>query len=296
MDMPAIQPPERDGQPRDDMVTASDLVRQFGPWSERALRAPVYILHRGRPRLILASVELVDMLCRPLESGIGQDRRLAALLDGSPDMIVIVDRDLSVVAASRSVRARLGGGEIRGALATGLVAPDGAPLLADAIRRVAATALAEAIELPLAGEPGGRVSLAIEPHPDGVALFGRDTGGATNDDRASLDETFVLSRGAAVARVDRYGFFDGPHTALAALTGIGVTMLSSLRMVSLFTIETRAAMIDMIAAVEADGTPRTGSARLLIDSEDPRAVRVSFAPRRGKTGIDGVVALILAVD
>jgi PAS domain-containing protein len=293
MEAPATPLSQRDPEPS-DRVTASDLVRNFGTWRERALRAPVYILHRGRPRLILASVELVDMLCRPLEGGDGDGQRLAALLEGSPDMIVIVDRTLAIVAASRSVRARFGGDAMRGAPATGLVAPDGARALAEAIRRVAASALAEAVDLPLAGEPRRRVSLAIEPHPDGVALFGRETG-AANDDRASLDETFAVSHGAAVARIDRYGFLDGQHTALAALTGIGDAMLSTLRFVSLFTIETRGAVADLIAAVTADGEPRSGPARLLTEGE-PRDVKVAFAPRRRAAAIDGVVALILATD
>lgn len=295
MDRPAAPLSQRDSEPG-DRVTASDLVRNFGSWGERALRAPVYILHRGRPRLILASVELVDLLCRPLEDDAGDDRRLAALLEGSPDMIVIADRGLGIVAASRSVRARFGDDAARGAPVTGLVAADGAAVLAAAIRRVADGAPAEAVDLPLAGEPERGVSFAIEPHPDGVALFARETGAATNDDRASLDETFALSHGAAVARIDRYGFLDGPHTALAALTGIGDAMLSSLRLVSLFTIGSRGAVADLIAAVTADGEPRSGAALLLIDSESPRAVTVAFAPRRRKSGIEGVVALILAVD
>ncbi|THD35142.1 MAG: hypothetical protein E7773_11850 [Sphingomonas sp.] len=292
MDMPAIPASECDDPERRDVVTASALVRNFGTWRERALRAPIYILHRGRPRLILASVELMDMLCRPQDDG----RRLTALLDGSPDMIVIVDRALDIVGTSRSVRARFGGGDLHGAPATMLVAPDGAAALTAAIQRVIDLAVPEAIDLPLAGEPGARLSLAIEPYPDGAALFARETGGATNDDRASLDETFALSRGAAVARIDRYGFLDGPHTALAALTGIGAAMLSSLRLVSLFTVATRGAIADMIAAVAADGEPRSGPALLLIDSANPRPVTVALAPRRHRNGIDGVVALILATD
>lgn len=171
---------------RDDMTTASDLVRRFGVWSARAADAPVYILHRGRPRLVLASVELIDMLCRPRES--------------------------------------------------------------------------------------------------------------VSDDRASLDETFALSHGAAIARIDRYGFLEGPHTALAALTGIGVSMLSSLRFVTLFAIPSRGDVAGLIAMVGADGEPRSGTARLLTEVGDPRHVTVSLAPRRRGDAIDGVVALILAVN
>lgn len=288
MEMPP--PPERN-----DMVTASDLVRQFGLWRERALRMPVYILHRGRPRLVLASVELIEMLCRPHDGDTpGDSQRLAALLDGSPDMIVIVDRSLAIVAASRSVRARFGDRAESGASVTGLATNDAA--FASAIRRVVASALAETIELELVGEPGHRFSFVIEPHPDGVALFGRAIRADTTDDSKSFDETFAVSRGAAVARIDGFGFLDGPHTALAALTGIGPAMLSTLRFVSLFAIPSRAVVADLIAAVEADGVPRSAPARLLTDSGDPREVKVALAPRRRAAAIDGVVALILATN
>jgi hypothetical protein len=87
----------------EDMVTASDLVRRFGHWGERALAAPVYVLHRGRPRLVLASVELIEMLCRPYAEADADDaQRVAALLDGSPGMIVIVDRGMPRRAPPRS--------------------------------------------------------------------------------------------------------------------------------------------------------------------------------------------------
>lgn len=181
--MPVPTPPAD----RDDVTTASNLVRRFGMWRERAAREPVYILHRGRPRLVLASVEFVEMLCRWRENG--------------------------------------------------------------------------------------------------------------GDDRDSLDETFAVSSSAAIARIDRYGFLDGPHTALAALTGVGASMLSSLRFVTLFSIESRACVADLIAVVEKDGQPRSGTARLLTDADpQPRQVTVAFAPRRRGTAIEGVVALILATN
>ncbi|WP_169542551.1 hypothetical protein [Sphingomonas baiyangensis] len=33
----------------DACVTASDLVRRFGTWQERALARPVFVMRRGRP-------------------------------------------------------------------------------------------------------------------------------------------------------------------------------------------------------------------------------------------------------
>ncbi|MEO5937403.1 MAG: hypothetical protein ABIQ43_00160 [Sphingomonas sp.] len=281
---------------RDDVTTASDLVRRFGLWRERALQTPVYVLHRGRPRLVLASVDLIGKLAGPNGDDTNESQRIAASLAGSPGLIVIVDRSLTIVAASRSVRARFGDIAAPGASVMGLVEEVDTVALASAIRRVETSGFAETIEVALTSDPGRPVALAIEPHPDGGVLFSRAGAGDPAEDRASLDETFAVSRGAAVARIDRYGFLDGPHTALAALTGIGASMLSSLRFVTLFSIQSRGAVAELIAAVSEDGEPRSGAARLLTDSGDPRQVTVAFAPRRRGAAIDGAVALILAVN
>ncbi|HEX4693986.1 hypothetical protein [Sphingomonas sp.] len=275
-----------------DVVTASELVRRFGWWRERALVSPVYVLHRGKPRLVLASVELIERLCRTHQPEGDEDRRLTALLDGSPDMIVIAHPTGAIVAASRSVRARFGDDAAPGAPVAALVAADAAAALLQSIGRVAEFALAETVELTLAGEPARPVTLAIAPHPDGVALFGRDAAHAV-EDRDSFDQTFAMSSGAAVARIDEHGFLDGPHTTLSALTGVPGPMLSSMRLVSLFALPARAEVAAVIAAVATDGTPRAVSAPLLTQDE-PRQVTASFAPRRRGDWIRGVVALIVA--
>lgn len=274
-----------------DIVTASALVRRFGAWRERALVSPVYILHRGKPRLVLASVELIERVAR---AGDVDRNRQAALLDGSPEMIVIADRTGAIVAASRSVRARFGERATPGASVGGLVVPDAAAMLLSAIGRVAESTLTETIELALAGEPGRPVSLAIAPHPDGVAIFGRDAAYAA-DDRDSFDQTFAMSPDAAVARIDEHGFLDGPHTSLSALTGIPGPMLSSMRLVTLFAIESRAEVGAAIAEVAEDGTQRSITAPLLTQNE-PRLVTASIAPRRRGESIHGVVVLILAAS
>lgn len=60
--------------PEDHLVTSSDLVRRFGLWQERALRGPLYILHRGRPRFVMTSVETMDALCAPHARLIASER------------------------------------------------------------------------------------------------------------------------------------------------------------------------------------------------------------------------------
>jgi hypothetical protein len=272
----------------DDVVSASDLVRRFGLWRDRALASPVYVLHRGKPRLVLAAADLIGRgTARP-----GDTDRVSALLDGSPEMIVIADRHGALIAASRSVRTRFGDPP-PGSPVAALVAPEAAAPLAAAIGRVAETGLAETVELGLAGLFPSRATVAIEPHPDGVALFAREV---APDDRDSFDATFAASRHAAVARLDAHGFLDGPHTALAALTGIAPAILSSLRFVSLFAVESRTAIAAAIDATGETGLPQSVAASLLTEAGDPRPVSVAFAPRLRGDSAAGVVALILATS
>lgn len=286
---------------RDDMVTASDLVRQFGTWRERAARSPVYVLHRGRPRLVLASVAVMDALCQPLGDVGGDTKRLTALLDGSPEMIVVADRNLLITAASRPVRGRFGDAAAPGAPITGLVPAHVAAFLAQTAMRVAESAQAETVELPLLGAHDRLVALAIEPHPDGIALFGRDIGDAealrrADDDLHALDEAFVAARDAATARVNLRGYLDGAHPALAMLTGIPAETLAAVRLVTLFSVQSRVALGDAIEAVAMDGNARSLSAQLLINRGEPRTVQVALAPRRRGPAIDGVTILILATN
>ena len=286
-------------QHRDDMVTASDLVRQFGTWRERAARAPVYVLHRGRPRLVLASVAVMEALARPLGDGEGEGRRLTALLDGAPEAIVIADRGLSIVAASRSIRARFGAAGAPGAPLAGLVPPHAGGFLAQAARRVLDSAEAETVELPFAVAPARPVALAIEPHPDGIALFGRDLGDVealrrAEDDTKAIEAAFSSSGLAATARINLRGYLDGPHPALAALTGITEDLLAMVRLVTLFSVKSRVALGDAVEAVAVDGVTRAVTAELLINRGDARTVTVAIAPRHRGAAIDGVIALVVA--
>jgi PAS domain-containing protein len=242
----------------------------------------------------------MDALCEPHDDSSASDReRLAALLAASPDLIVIANRQLSIIAASRPVRARLGDAAALGASLAGLVPPNLAPFLMQTAERVAASARAEAIELPLAGAPNRLLALAIEPHPDGIVLFARDLGDAEAvnqalEDRAAIDRTMVASGRAAFARVNLRGYLEGSHPALAALTGIAADTIASVRLVTLFTVQSRVGLGNALEAVIAEAAPHCLSADLLMNRADPRAVTVTLAPLRRGAAIHGVQALILA--
>src|SRR5687768_6748855 len=92
-------------------VTASELVRQFGLWQERALQQPVFVLRRGRPSLVLTSLDLMRRLCAPHEAA--SDTTLATLLmDAMRDSVVVVDAAGRIDDLNRAARVAFGGGGI----------------------------------------------------------------------------------------------------------------------------------------------------------------------------------------
>lgn len=161
--------------PRSEIVTASELVRHFGLWQERAARAPVYVMFRGRPRLVLTSIEVMEALLAPhMPERDIQGPDSAALLDLIRDMVVIADADLRVVAASRTARAYFGAGVAAGVSADTLVPVGARDVLLKTLRHVVAAGVAQTVDLPSPRRAGGLLTLTVEPHRRGIAMLVQD--------------------------------------------------------------------------------------------------------------------------
>ncbi|WP_260599245.1 PAS domain-containing protein [Sphingomonas endolithica] len=168
-------PPSASDAPRAEIVTASELVRHFGLWQERAARAPVYVMFRGRPRLVLTSIELMETLLAPhLPDRDVQGPDPAALLDLIRDMVVVADGDLRVVAASRTARAYFDASVAAGVPVETLVPLDARDILLKVLRHVVAAGVAQTIDLSSPRRTGGLLTLTIEPHRRGIALLVQD--------------------------------------------------------------------------------------------------------------------------
>jgi PAS domain-containing protein len=161
--------------PRAEIVTASELVRHFGLWQERAARAPVYVMFRGRPRLVLTSIEVMEALLAPhMPERDLQGPDSAALLDLIRDMVVIADADLRVVTASRTARAYFGTGVAAGVSVDTLVPVGARDVLLKTLRHVMAAGVAQTIDLPSPRRAGALLTLTIEPHRRGIAMLVQD--------------------------------------------------------------------------------------------------------------------------
>lgn len=279
-------------------VTASALVRQFGLWQERAARAPVYILHRGRARLALTSVELMEAMCAPSrpEEDIGD-----ALLDTIGDIVVIVDAALAITRASAAARQYFGIGKDTSIPLAQLAPGPATDFLVETAARVIARGAAETIEIVSSRRSNRLLSVTIQPWATGAALFAQDvTLEEERKDAAShvraLDQALAAVEDAAAARINLRGYLESPTPSLAALTGIAVETLGSVRFVTLFEVGSRVAVAEAIEAVIADGAPRGVSAMMPVNRAGSRPVRIGLSLLRRGVAPNGVAAILVGDD
>jgi PAS domain-containing protein len=276
-------------------VTASELVRQFGIWQDRAAQAPVYILNRGRPRLMLATVDLMNALCAPRGPGTTPDM-LALLLGAMDELVVLIGPERTIVAASTGARGHFGAAVMPGGPATALGDEASRPLLAAALRRVAQTGLSEIVEFPSPSRPGRVLSGLLRPLDDHVLMAVRDhtlteelrDAEALSDAQAAA----ASSAGVAVVTINLRGYVEEPSIALARLSGLPVETLATARFVSLLELAHRPATGELIEAVIRDGTARAIDAALLVNRGDPVPIRIGLSAVRQNLTVRAVCAMI----
>lgn len=282
----------------DQLVTSSDLVRHFGLWQERAARMPLYILHRGRPRFVLASIETMDALCAPhdpVTAPPGLDA--AALLDGIGDFVLVADADARIIAASRTARAHFGALAATGARLDAVAPLATRPFLADTIARVAESGVAEHLELSSPTRDGRMLTATLAPVGRGTALFAQDATGARDHARAAaaaraLGEAMTTAGGVATVTLSPRGYIVDPGPALATLTGLAREALAMIRFVALSEIGGRVALGDAVERVLTDGAAEALDVSLLVNRAAPVRVRIGLAAVRVGLAIEGAVGSI----
>lgn len=289
----------RPAPPADQIATSSDLVRHFGLWQERAARAPVYILHRGRARFVLTSIETMDMLCAPhAASPAPPGLDPTVLLDGVSDLVLVTAADGAILASSRAARAHFGPVAAVGAPVDAIAPVSTRAFLADAVARVIASGVGDRLEIVSSVRAGRMLALALEPAGRGVAVFAQD--GTTERDHAralaaarARDAAMLAATGVAAAIINPRGYIVDPAPSLAALTGLTQEALTMIRFVALVEIDARFTLGAAIETALAGGAPPPLDASLLVNRATPVRVRIGLAPAYGGGPIDGVAATVV---
>jgi len=279
--------------PHHQIVTSSELVRHFGYWQDRAARTPVYVLHRGRPRLVLTSVEIMDALCAPhfADQGCGPD--LAAVLDRIEDRVLIANDRQQVIAASDTARRYFGPAVEPGHMLTRIVAEEQAVQLAAALDRVARTGIPVALDIAPRALPARDMTLLVHPWPGGLMLIARDaTATSEAAERVAFDEALAANAEIAPARINLRGRLEAGHPVLAAWCDLGVDALASMPFASLFEPQSQGTVHDAVERVTRSEQPLQINALLLANRPAPYAVRIGLAPRRDGVSVCGVAAVL----
>lgn len=276
----------------DACVTASDLVRQFGLWQERAIQQPVFVMRRGRPSLVLTSIDLMRRLCSP-NPQTGNDTLEALLLDTMVEPVFLIDGDARVQRMNRA--ARMAFGRPTGAEMLSAILPDAAArFLAELAARARRAGATRNTELAVGDR---RYRFAVVPMDGGAALIADDC--TSEDDAVNATARFAAIVQAADmlddlawARVTSRGYVEAASAALGRMAGIEQAVLQSVRFVTLLVSENRRSVADAIDSVVSDGTPRRMIVALNCRSGGERSMRLALAPERAGAGVSCVTALL----
>lgn len=284
----------------DQIVTSSELVRHFGLWQERAARAPLYIMHRGRPRFVLVSAELMQALTASHgPAALPGAIEAEALLDAVSDIVLVADADLRVVATSRSARTHFGGLTALDAQLDGIAPTALRELLNATADRVIASGRVETIDLPSPVRAGRLLTATLVPTERGVAVFAQDGTGEREQARTrataeAAANAMAAAGGVAAATLSARGYVIDPGEALCALTRLSREALARSRFVALVDIGGRVALGDALERVLGDGAVEACDAKLLVNRSSALAVRIGLAPIRTGQAIEGASAVVVA--
>ena len=289
--------------PPEQRVTSSDLVRHFGLWQERAVRAPLYILHRGRPRLVLTSVETMNALCTAHAAapppGVASPIDAGVLLDGMRELVVVAAADGAIIASSRTARAHFGASVAPGQAIDHVTTPAARNFLIATIRRVQATGAGSRLEIPSAAREGRTLLLTIEPAGTGIALFAQDSTPEREAAHAlaeaqACDAAMLSASGVASVTINLRGYPVDPGAALSAMTGLTRDALKMVRFVDLAEVGGRVALDAAIEQAMAGATPEPLRIDLLVNGADPIGLQIGLAPLRIGATVAGATAVLVA--
>jgi PAS domain-containing protein len=275
-------------------VTASNLVRNFGEWQDRALGEPVYILHRGRPKLALASIDFLSRLTRNI--GNGDDS--GALIEAFDEPVLMFDDEGRIARRNRAATEYFGLAAGTGGFGQATDRPLESAVLQLA-RRVATHRIAERIDAALSHDGERRVEASASPVGTDVLVVIRDLSVREAHARSTaLVEATATAidhhERLATARLNQRGHVAQPSLSLARMTGIPADQLGTTRFSTLFSVQSRVAVGDAIERVLRGGETERIDGELIVDGSKGRTVSLTLSAIVTRLGVEGAIAVVTA--
>ncbi|MBR0551489.1 PAS domain-containing protein [Stakelama marina] len=295
----SVQTGEYEQLAQHQCVTASEIVRHFGVWQDRAHDHPIYIVQNGQPDLVLGSVDMMQNGGDGAEPGVAPALAADDLLDLFSETVFLLDEALRISKSNASARRYFGCSEValRGkTLAQALPKPFGT-CLDQVAERVARCGSTECVEIELESGLERALAVTIAPVGGGLALVGENIAIREQRDRAvaslgALDSALAAMRGIAEVRINARGFVDAPTESFTAFIGHDAEMVRSVRFASLFDMGSRAGVNEAIETVFREAKSIGIAADLLADGTQTVPVRLGLAPLRRNLAVVGVKVVI----
>ncbi len=265
-------------------VTSAEIVRNFGSWQDKVVRAPVVVTSHGRPRCVLLSTELYDSMRSESGPADGTNRTAlehAVLTERMDDGFLAMDYSLTIVSANAigammlaCSRELLVGASLLDALPAFRNGP-GESQLRRTIRS------GEDGHFFAAG-PNYEFRVHAFPWPTGVALtFRRSTVEDGTEERMlaalSLRQALQVHGAIGMAEVSVRGTFVSVDPAFARIAGFPADRLVGSRLVDILTFNDRARATDAVERTLATQEPKTFVSTLLREAGERRTIRFSLA-------------------
>jgi PAS domain-containing protein len=282
-------------------VPATEIVRNFPVWQDRSNKRPVTILHHGRPRSVLLSLEQYSQLLMGQGSQDEHGERLRIQLDiilaNIPCLFIQVDRNLQVTRANNRATAffKQSPGSLVGQPLHNLLAEPNAGPVIQATRKVLGIGLIERTSLKTAD---AELLIDVTPFPAGAALFGTDVAAFAEREELSArctaeEQLFAMMTGLAIGEVAADGRLTGVHPSLTRLLRFRQEWIGNTPFCDLFDAGSRRKCSLHLAHVLAGKGPVCCRSDIVTRDRDAVPIRLFLAPKmKGETVVSVLFSIL----
>ncbi len=293
--MATVQEPHR--------VSAADFIRGFANWRLQSARSPVVVTHHGKDAHVLISLDDYRRLDGDAVDVAGATDRLqqslAGLAESIRDGVILIDRQLRIVAANPAACDMLERpcADLIGApLMTAAPRIEGS-LLAHHIVRLIDHRERFAGDVPDILRPRQWLRVDLVPAPVGGALILRDvsdalSGFAANDARQALLAAVEAQGEIGHARISVREAVEAANDTLLEMIGVDAAAIRRVRFSALLAIGYRAAFAEGLEELFRSGHPVRLASQIVTRDGDAIAVTLTITEVRGPYVSDGAVVLV----
>lgn len=280
----------------EQLVAATEIVRNFSAWQERCTHRPIYILHHGRPRSVLLSLDLYGRLLASQGPQSASERQLRVQMDlllaHMGTMFAQADRELRIVRVNRAAAAFLGCNP------RSFEKREIAELFGDAMVKAAREALIEGHCVGTTIHDGRHLTFQIIAFPPALGLFWSDVTEAQvavllTSERETAETLLSMMTGCAIGEVSPDGLLRSAHPSLIRLLRMRASLLARTPFCDLFEDGSRRKCRLHLAHVFEGKGPVRCRVEILTRDRGPVPVRLFMAPRMADQSVESAAFSIL---